>query len=98
MNYTKGEWKARKLLPDKYGIVTKKGWEVFTPEYDVVAMIEHGAPIRREGDARLIASAPDMYEALKVWQKHQQRTHGHYCSECADLLEKAITKAEGKDA
>ena len=47
-------------------------------------------------DAHLISAAPDMYEALKLWHDHQQGTRGHYCSECANAIEKALAKAEGR--
>ncbi len=41
-------------------------------------------------------SAPEMYEALKLWHKHQQGTRGHFCSECADAMQTALALAEGK--
>lgn len=55
--YTKGDWQARKLLPDRHGIITKEAWEITTPEYDVVARIIGSAPIRNEADAHLIVAA-----------------------------------------
>ncbi len=51
---------------------------------------------RNEANAQLIATAPDMYEALKLYQKHQRGTIGHYCGECALALKQALAKAEGK--
>jgi len=47
-------------------------------------------------NARLIAAAPDMHEALKLYTAHQQGTRGHYCSECHNEIDKALAKAEGK--
>lgn len=41
-------------------------------------------------------AAPDMYEALKLYQQHQKGTRGHYCSECHEAISKALAKAEGK--
>jgi len=40
-------------------------------------------------------SAPDMYEALKLYIKHQQGTSGHYCWQCAEAINEATAKAEG---
>jgi len=38
----------------------------------------------------------DLYEACKLYQEHQRGTKGHYCSDCASAIDKAIAKAEGK--
>ena len=43
-----------------------------------------------EANARLIAKSPIMYEAIKLYLRHQQNTHGLYCSQCHSELEKAI--------
>ena len=64
-----------------HGIIGKDGWEV-SPEI--------------EANANLIAAAPDMYEALKLYQSHQQGTSGHYCWECAEAINDAVAKVEGK--
>ena len=62
--YTRGPWNAQRLQAD--GTVIKTGgWEITTPAYDVVANIERGAPIRKQTDARLIAAAPELLEALR---------------------------------
>jgi len=42
-------------------------------------------------------AAPKMLEALKLYQKHQQGTSGHYCSDCANVIEQAIALAEPKE-
>ena len=41
-------------------------------------------------------SIKDMYEALKLYMKHQENTGGHYCSECFTAIVKALSKIEGK--
>ena len=62
--HTPGPWEARRQLADGY-LIKKEGWEIRTDAYDVATWIERGAPIRREGDAHLIAAAPDLLEACK---------------------------------
>ena len=37
-----------------------------------------------------------MYGALKLYQKHQEGTSGHYCWQCAEAINKALLKADGK--
>ncbi len=103
--YTKGEWKARKLLPDRWGIISREAWEITTPEYDVVAQIISSAPIRKEADAQLIAAAPDMYEALKkaketikLWHSTPEFVWRAYqVSPEMTIINKALAKAEGKE-
>ena len=106
MEYTKGEWIAKKLLPDRHGIIKQEAWEIVTPEYDVVAQHPHFAPIRKESDANPIAAAPDMYEALKAvlpwakeWIKYLRNNVGLGQGAGADEIllsaDKALAKAEG---
>ena len=97
MEYTQGEWKARKLLPDTHGIITKEAWEIATPEYDVATLIEHSAPIRRESDANLIAAAPRMYEALEYLTETVARLDGYTKdnSESFAMSIEALAKAKG---
>jgi len=44
----------------------------------------------------LHAAAQDMYDALKLYQAHQEGTSGHYCWKCAEAIDKAVSLAEGK--
>lgn len=83
MNYTKGEWAVR-----KFGTI----YEVYVSSttYTIAGRIF------RKPDAHLIAAAPRMYEALKLWAEHQEGTKGHYCETCGLALEEALAKAEGK--
>uniref|UniRef100_A0A6M3KJJ9 Uncharacterized protein n=1 Tax=viral metagenome TaxID=1070528 RepID=A0A6M3KJJ9_9ZZZZ len=81
MNHTKGEWKARKSAVGDWVIETD------------------GELICREArhyNAHLLAASPALYEALKLYQKHQAGTRGHYCGKCHEAINKALAKAEGK--
>lgn len=64
-NHTPGPWKYRQLYADGNIITEGDYWEIFTYEYDVAAFFSRGAPIRKEADARLIAAAPELLEALR---------------------------------
>jgi hypothetical protein len=67
--HTPGPWTAQRLNPD--GVVIKHGgFEISTPNYDVCANVHQGAPIRREADAILIASAPDLAAEIDRLEKH----------------------------
>ena len=68
MTHTPGPWEARRQLADGY-LIKKEGWEIRTDAYDVATWIERGAPIRREGDALLMAAAPEMFAALEAQQE-----------------------------
>ena len=65
MSHTPGPWEATRLEPDGF-LIRQYGWEIRTPAWDVTTWIEHGAPIRKEEDAHLIAAAPDLLEACKI--------------------------------
>ena len=63
MTHTPGPWEHKKLTVDGE-IITRFGtFEITTPNYDVCAYLPGGGPIRKLEDARLIAAAPDLYEA-----------------------------------
>jgi len=61
MNYTKGEWEVTQWS-------AKHGFNVFS-ENGFICSVPLGSPphtmVETEANAQLIASAPDMYEALK---------------------------------
>jgi len=86
MNYTKGEWTARKVPRDsnKLNIMCNETF-IATP------YIAYG---QMEANAHLIAAAPEMYEALKAvtntgaWQRMPEYV-------IKDIV-KALAKAEGK--
>lgn len=86
MDYTKGEWTTKTMIDGTIIIKAPDGkcpatvWDC--PE--------------AEANAHLIAAAPDMYEALKLYQSHQEGTSGHYCWKCAEAINKALAKAGGK--
>ena len=76
---TPGEWEARRLEADGF-LIRRPGWEIRTDLWDVATWIEHGAPIRREADARLMAAAPDLLAACKSQDEYEQ--HVNQCSRC----------------
>lgn len=89
--HTKGEWKASKI--SRSGFITINTNPNTDDRLIVDIMVHKGLEEEAEANARLIAAAPDMLEALKT---------------CATLLEQlqfpgteaivleAIAKAEGK--
>ncbi len=78
--------------------ITKGKW---THIEDGVICAEDGKQIAsvfprdREANANLIAAAPEMAAALKLYIAHQNGKRGHYCSECHNEIEKALAAAEG---
>ncbi len=82
--YTKGEWKANKNWMGTYTIHTDDA---------------HIADVDRHFNAQLIASAPDLYEALKYayeWRWKQTMECGDIYDEVGLKLISALAKAEGK--
>ncbi len=92
MNYTKGEWK---LTDDGYVIAGEK--YVHEPN-NFGFEIKAGAIIPKEvmANSRLIAAAPDMYEALKALI--EAYSIGHYAMDkvVEELVSPVLVKAEGK--
>ncbi len=96
--HTKGPWRIQReqLSP----LSSKEGFTIITESFDIVS--GHLA-IRKEADAKLIAAAPDLLEALKAAKEHLEY-YGYGDSwerECAiglpTMIEYAITKATGKE-
>ncbi len=91
MGYTKSEWVARYAgagLP----------WYIETPTREVAKiLVYHIFPDKEaEANARLIASAPDMYEALKgIIPLIKSFTPFQSARPEIELAYKAIAKAEG---
>lgn len=88
--HTPGPWTAKHLGADGI-VIHRPGWEITTPEYDVVANILRGAPIRNEADALLIASAPDLLAAL------QRLTEDINDTDAIHVARAAIRKATGAE-
>ena len=98
MSYTAGPWNYSNLNAD--GIVIKRDgtFEINTPHYDVCAYSPSCGPIRKEDDARLIAAAPELLEALKSIV-HEIEIDEHVSNgmiAALDMAEAAVMKAEGK--
>jgi len=89
MNYTKGEWIAKRIQTSEC--------EVWAGKL-IVAICPFQTPIsgdERKTNAHLIAAAPDMYEALKRLIKMMPDCGGCIKTEAAILeAQEAIAKAE----
>jgi len=101
MNYTKGEWTVTDSAFERFHTYRSKrtGARIFVTtgmELDEIAEVQGDTEEEAQANANLIAAAPDMYEALKLYQKHQEGTSGHYCWKCAEAINGAVTLAEGK--
>ena len=101
MEYTKGEWKAYIFEDIQRADVVAHGKPFAPPMVNfqgIIATIEgkDKSWVERKSNAHLIAAAPYMHEALKLYQSHQEGTSGHYCYKCANAINKALAKAEGK--
>lgn len=92
MNYTKGEWRIHKSLPD----------DIIYSETDEgivnLARIRHQEVPEQaqEANAHLIATAPDMYEALKAIIEECPDPQLPYGKAVVRIATEALAKAEGK--
>ncbi len=88
MNYTKGEWRAEKIVRD---------WLV-EADGRIVATVNGFPNNETESDtnARLMAVAPDMYEALKKYIRDMYGNRIPDEQSAEYPLFKALAKVEGK--
>jgi hypothetical protein len=49
-----------------------------------------------EGNAIIIASAPELYEAAKIALSYMETCEGNFAREVEDRLKRSIAKAEGR--
>jgi hypothetical protein len=91
MKFTPGPWIG---IPD-YGVVDTKGNSVFRTGCGCCTSGDLS-----DGDARLIAAAPDIYEALKELTEYATNNEfAHFTQEGLLVIEaakKALTKTEGE--
>jgi len=86
MSYTKGTWRAngrRIECLEEFGI-------------SKVAMVEYRPDESWDANARLIAAAPDMLEALKWWDNFMEHNYSPSSMSAWNQTKQAIAKAEGK--
>ena len=106
MNYTKGEWKAKRGHPStNFTIFVEHGdkmiGEIKIPDIETIALLYppdnmpfDKGDVAEEANAHLISAAPDMYEACKEMLEELKITKG-----AAGIWlvrwAKALAKAEG---
>lgn len=74
-DYTRGKWRCYKL---------PEGWRIESVEWRIGQQIAFSIP--NEANARLMASAPDMYEALKKIASCES----HAIGDVVDIAQKAL--------
>ena len=87
MNYTKGEWKIHKDEHNATWVVT---------DTSKVCVLLDGANARVKANAQLIASAPDLYEALKAVVERYEIILIGDDQKCDVMAIEALAKADGK--
>ena len=95
MEYTKGEWEQTIVKSNRSGI---QGTNIYSEEgTGVIAHVYNTDQLEAAGNARLITAAPDIYEALVNIRALIVAQYPNLLkSYTYELIEKAITKAEGK--
>ena len=97
MEYTKGEWKAKKttvVIPSKHD---SNMTDFVVAQTDIYCSVEGK---EAEANARLISAAPDMYEALRALSfQFASAVEKPYSKdkEIYEQAQKALAKAEGKE-
>lgn len=89
-DFTRGEWTSRKMVDD---------WGIYGPNDRRLAQVHHDidAPEQVEANARLISSAPSMYEALvEIYDAPIGADTMRAIMPWLDKVEKIIAKLEGK--
>ena len=91
MNYTKGEWK-RIYVPEAHLVtIAAVGLD---SNHAIATINKKSFPDEWKANAQLIASAPDMYEALKGIVADLENYIQPYILEAT---KEALAKVEGKD-
>jgi len=99
MNYTQGEWLV--IGHNNLVAVLRKSRYVHIADCEPGNFLKSDIPQNEVAvNSQLIASAPDMYEALKAILNKRVECHeteSSYISPEIELAYRAIAKAEGKD-
>ncbi len=96
LNYTKGKWYTEEDSMEEVAILVIPEGEDFPDTIATVRLIGNFDGIEMEANAQLIASAPDLYEALKAIidaEDEHFESLGYGRSQDA---RKALAKTEGK--
>ena len=95
MNYTKGEWKYLKDDSVFNGHSFRERHII--KGHKMIAEMRMPDGEELDSNAHLISAAPDMCEALKE-ARIVLKNQGQYCMNTQTKINKALVKAEGKDA
>lgn len=90
MGYTKGEWRVTKHRP-------LDNWVIDVNGDDLINRVTVAQLYDNLDDAKLIAQAPAMYEALKAFDHYLCAPHPHNLklkAYATKLMEQAIAKVE----
>jgi hypothetical protein len=97
--HTPGPWRYQR----EDGFNPPFGHEVLFEVYTSTGLYGNPATCKKEGDACLIAAAPDLLEALREAAQHLEEDNAlhpdlHPIGQCPvlDLVRSAIAKAEGR--
>lgn len=96
MDYTKGDWQNTGKSAFAYS-----GLHIETADYAIAIVNDLPGNGNGNVNARLVAAAPELYEALKAISKLDKQiiTTGDFIASLMPLMEqadKALAKAEGK--
>ena len=97
MEYTKGEWKVW-IHPDRIPPEGEGTWAIYIADEQskAIAKVSNEDTNIMKANANLIASAPDLYEALKELATYRNAWKDVLGDKLTEMLTKALAKAEGK--
>ncbi len=106
MSYTKGKWVRQGAFIFSSESPPRLIAEVIRPNMNleelqgngdlIVAAVNGCIAVNSANPLAAAESIKEVYEALKLYRSHQQGTMGHFCWQCAEMIDKALLRAEGR--